>query len=170
MAAANMDVNMMKKTLTIAAGLITGSVVLLTAVPTLAHGGYADYSGPDKHGRYRDRQDDESFNRHGYRHGLPFAARVTMAPPPGAFVSGIVRLEVRGRGMVNVELLPASGYTPKLGVFNVSPDGELAWLDFDTRRLSEGRLDVRISAFNVPPNYPGASEIVAMPPRVWNLR
>jgi hypothetical protein len=46
----------------------------------------------------------------------------------------------------------------------------LAWLDFDTRRLSEGRLDVRISAFNMPPNYPGASEIVAMPPRAWNLR
>jgi hypothetical protein len=164
------EIRMMKKTLTVAAGWIAGSMLTLAAAPAIAQGGgYPDYGVPDRHGRYWDGDDGRS-QYYGHRHEMPFAAWVTMAPPPGAFVSGMIRLEVRGRGLVNVELLPASGYTPKLGIFNVSPDGRFAWLDFDTRALSEGRLDVRISAFNVPANYPGASEIVAMPPRPWNVR
>lgn len=99
-----------------------------------------------------------------------FTATVTAAPADGAIVSGIARLEVRGSGIANVELLPASGYAPKLGVFNVSADRTMAWLDFDTRSLTDGVRDVRISAYNVTEGQPDATEIVAMPARRWEWR
>jgi hypothetical protein len=105
-----------------------------------------------------------------FRNGAGFAASVTMAPLHGEVVSGTTRLEVRGTGMRNVELLPASGYAPRLGVFNVSADGKFAWLDFDTATLPNGVRDARISAFNVLPGQPGAVEIVAMPVRQWQLQ
>lgn len=100
----------------------------------------------------------------------PFTALVTMAPPHGAIVSGTTRLEVRGSGIQNVELLPANGYAPKLGVFNVSFDGTFAWLEFDTTTLPNGILNVRISAFNVAAGQSNAREIIAMPARQWELR
>lgn len=99
----------------------------------------------------------------------PFEASVASAPADGAAVSGIVRLEVRGNGIANAELLPATGYSPRLGVFNVSEDKTYAWLDFDTRSLPDGERDVRISAFNVMAGQPDAREIVAMPARSWNF-
>jgi hypothetical protein len=100
-----------------------------------------------------------------------FSAQVSAAPANGASLSGDVRLEVRGSNLQNVELLPASGYTPRLGVFNISPDKTFAWLDLDTKLLaiSTTAATVRISAFNVPAGQPGASEIVAMPPRTWSV-
>jgi hypothetical protein len=98
-----------------------------------------------------------------------FSAAVSAAPANGASISGIRRLEVRGSGIANVELLPAAGYTPRLGVFNVSADRTYAWLDFDTRSVSNGARDVRISAYNVMEGQPGAREIVAMPARRWNI-
>src|SRR4051812_28689945 len=52
----------------------------------------------------------------------PFFATVSMAPVDGSALNGIERLEVSGNGLANVELLPANGYTPKVGVFNISPD------------------------------------------------
>ncbi|WP_192805172.1 DUF4214 domain-containing protein [Noviherbaspirillum aerium] len=88
----------------------------------------------------------------------------------GATVAGIIRLEVRGQGMQNVELLPPNGYTPRLGVFNLSEDRTRAWLDFDTRTQPDGPIDVRISAFNRPAGRPDATELVAMPARRWNIR
>lgn len=100
----------------------------------------------------------------------PFLASVTMAPVHGEIVSGRVRLEVRGSGMKNVELLPASGYSPRLGVFNVDFNGSFAWLEFDTASVPGGLRDVRISAFDVAAGQPNAREIVAMPARQWNLR
>ncbi|WP_292931518.1 hypothetical protein [Noviherbaspirillum sp.] len=100
----------------------------------------------------------------------PFVASVTIAPPHGAIVSGRTRLEVRGSGIRNVELLPATGYTPLLGTFNVSFDQTFAWLDLDTTTLPNGILEARISAFNVPAGQPGAVEIIAMPTRQWDLR
>jgi len=105
-----------------------------------------------------------------FRNGAGFSAAVTMAPTHGATVGNLARLEVRGSGMKNVELLPASGYTPRLGVFNVSFDGKFAWLDFDTTRLPNGVLNARISAFNLLAGQAGAVEIVAMPARQWNLQ
>lgn len=99
----------------------------------------------------------------------PFFASVTMAPASGAAVSGLVRIEVHGNEMANVELLPANSYTPRLGVFNITGDKTVAWLDFDTTKLANGPLNVRVSAFNVPAGQPGASEIVAMPARTWNI-
>ena len=63
----------------------------------------------------------------------PYFAHVSAAPADGASLSGVVRLEVQGNEMRNVELLPASGYTPRRGVFNVTGDGTFAWLDLDTR-------------------------------------
>ena len=97
-------------------------------------------------------------------------ASVTSAPVNGAVVSGITRLEIRGSGIANAELLPATGYTPRLGVFNVSADRTIAWLDFDSRSLPDGIRDVRISAYNVTEGQAGAAEIVAMPARRWDIR
>lgn len=98
-----------------------------------------------------------------------FAAAVTAAPADGATVSGITHLEIHGSGITNAELLPASGYTPRLGVFNVSADRTMAWLDFDTRSVPDGVTGVRISAYNTTEGQPGATEIVAMPARQWNF-
>lgn len=101
--------------------------------------------------------------------GVPIIANVTMAPETGATVSGTVRLEIRGSGIANAELLPPNGYAPRLGVFSISPDRTLAWLDFDTRTLPNGAADVRISAFSVPAGQPDATEVVAMPARRWQV-
>jgi hypothetical protein len=98
-----------------------------------------------------------------------FSASVTSAPASGAVLSGTTRLEIRGSGIANVELLPATGYTPRLARFNVSPDRTMAWVDLDTRTLPDGVRDVRISAFNVMEGQPGASEAVAMPARQWTV-
>lgn len=105
-----------------------------------------------------------------WRNGLQFYAAVTIAPQHGEVVSGTTRLEVRGSGLMNVELLPVSGYLPRLGVFNISADRSFAWLDFDTSTLPNGLLDVRISAFNTLSGQPNAQEIIAMPARQWDLR
>ncbi|NEX64599.1 DUF4214 domain-containing protein [Noviherbaspirillum galbum] len=99
-----------------------------------------------------------------------FQASLANAPQDGAILSGVVRMEVRGNAMENVELLPASGYTPRLGVFQVSPDKTYAWLDFNTANLPDGLLTARISAFNVPGGAPNAIESVVMPARTWQLR
>lgn len=99
----------------------------------------------------------------------PYFANVSMAPASGAVLSGVVRLEVSGNEMRNIELLPPAGYLPRLGVFNVTGDGTRAWLDLDTTRLPNGAFTARISAFNVPAGQPGATEIVAMPARTWTI-
>ncbi|KIF79787.1 hypothetical protein [Noviherbaspirillum autotrophicum] len=112
-----------------------------------------------------------SARRWDFRNGsASFTASVTMAPVHGDIVSGATRLEVRGSDIMNVELLPANGYAPRLGVFTVSGDRKFAWLDFDTSALPNGVLEARISAFNVAAGQPNAKEIVAMPARQWNLR
>lgn len=98
----------------------------------------------------------------------PFFTYMTMVPADGATLSGIVRIEVSGNEMANAELLPATGYTPKLGVFNLSGDGTRAWLDLDTTRLPNGLLNLRVSAFNVPAGQIG-TEIVTMPARTWTI-
>jgi hypothetical protein len=99
----------------------------------------------------------------------PYTATVTMAPVHGEIVSGRVRLEVRGSGMKNVELLPASGYMPRLGVFNIDDlAGTFAWLEVDAASLPAG--PVRISVFDVAAGQPNAREIVAMPARQWIVR
>lgn len=92
------------------------------------------------------------------------------APPNGTVMSGTRKLEVRGTGLSNVELLPATGYAPKLGVFNVSPDRTYAWLDLDTKTQSDGLKNVRISAFSNTAGQPDAREVVAMPARQWNFQ
>jgi hypothetical protein len=98
------------------------------------------------------------------------AATVTTAPAEDASLQGIVRLEVRGTAIENAELLPPGGYGPRLGVFTVSADKTTAWVDFDTRSLPNGTLLVRISAFDRPPGSSGASEVIAMATRRWQLR
>jgi hypothetical protein len=100
----------------------------------------------------------------------PFPGITATAPLGGATIGGVTRLEVRGQDMVNVELLPAAGYTPRMGVFNVSVDRSYAWLDLNTAALPDGPIEVRISVFNVPAGQPGAVEIVAMPARRWQIR
>jgi hypothetical protein len=99
----------------------------------------------------------------------PFFADLRVAPPNGATVSGIVRLEISGNELGNVELLPASGYTPRQGVFNITGDKVIAWMDVDTTKLPNGPFTVRISAFDVGAGQPNAREIVVMPARTWNI-
>jgi hypothetical protein len=96
-------------------------------------------------------------------------ASLAAAPANGAVLSRTTRLEVRGTGLANVELLPGQGYKPSYGQFNVSPDRTRAWLDFDPRTLPDGARDMRISAFNVTAGQPGAREVVAMAPRRWQM-
>jgi hypothetical protein len=98
-----------------------------------------------------------------------FTAAATAAPANGAVVSGTIHLELHGTGISSAELLPASGYSPRFGMFNVSPDRTMAWLDFDTRSVPDGATGVRVSAYNVTEGQPGASEIVAMPARQWTV-
>lgn len=98
-----------------------------------------------------------------------FAATLTSAPANGAVVSGITRLEVSGTGLANVELLPAEGYLPVLGLFNISEDRRSAWLDFDTSSLPDGARNVKINAYSVTPGQPGGMEIAAMPARQWTF-
>jgi hypothetical protein len=88
----------------------------------------------------------------------------------GSVASGTTRLVVQGTGLANVELLPATGYTPKLGVFNVSSDRTQAWLDVDTKTQVDGMKNVRISAFSDTAGQSGATEVVAMPARQWNFQ
>ncbi len=99
-----------------------------------------------------------------------FSARLTRAPANGAIVSGTTRLELRGSNIANAELLPATGYAPKFGQFNVSEDKTFAWLDLDSRTIPDGVNNVRVSAYNVTEKQSGAQEIVAMPARSWTFR
>lgn len=98
-----------------------------------------------------------------------FAVSAIQAPADGATLNAPVRLEVRGSGLQNVELLPADGHAPRLGAFQISSDRTLAWLDFDSRVLPNGTLLARIVAFNTPAGASGA-QIVAMDVRSWQLR
>lgn len=100
----------------------------------------------------------------------PVSVTSVSAPANGAIMSGTQRLEVRGTNLSNVELLPATGYTPKLGIFNITPDRKYAWLDLDTKTQSDGLQNVRISAFSNTAGQPDATEIVAMPARQWNFQ
>lgn len=91
------------------------------------------------------------------------------APADGTALSGSILLKVEGTNIQNAELLPASGYTPRLGVFVVAPDLKSASLVLNTNTIPNGTLSVRISAYNTPPGTPGASEVIAMPARTWRF-
>jgi hypothetical protein len=94
-------------------------------------------------------------------------AEATVAPLNGAIITGIVRLEVVGWNMRNVQLLPPTGYSPVYANFIVSEDGRAALVDFDTRTVPNGALDVRISAFNRFISDPNGREFVALRPHTW---
>lgn len=97
-----------------------------------------------------------------------FTATVTQAPADGArYLSGTVRLEVRGSGMRNVELLPENRYVPRLGTFTVAGNGTSAYLDLDTRVIPNGGIKLRISAFDKPAGASDAREVIAMAARTW---
>jgi hypothetical protein len=100
----------------------------------------------------------------------PFVAAATIAPADGATLNGTVVLEVRGSSIENAELLPPTGYSPRLAAFAVAADKTSARGDFDSRTLPNGTLLARISAFNRPSGDSSASEMVAMPTRTWYLR
>lgn len=73
--------------------------------------------------------------------------------------------------MANVELLPPNAYTPRYGIFAVSPDGTVATFAVDTRKMPNGEMfPVRIAAFDKPAGAPGAIETTAMPMRRWIVR
>jgi hypothetical protein len=99
-----------------------------------------------------------------------FSVTSINAPGNGTVMTGTRRLEVYGTELANVELLPATGYIPRLGVFNITPDRTYAWLDLDTRTQTDGIKNVRISAFNVTEGQANAREIVAMPARQWKFQ
>lgn len=74
---------------------------------------------------------------------------------------------MRGSGLVNVELSPATGFSPRVGTFSISADGTIAQLDFNTAALASGLVQLRVSAFDAPAGNPAAREIVVMPARTW---
>jgi len=98
-----------------------------------------------------------------------FTAAATVAPEDGATLSGVVRMEVRGSGIQNVELLPGTGYVPIHQRGTVSDDRTAAIIEFDTRSVPDGPLTVRIAAFSAAPGQ-GGSEITAMAARTWTIR
>lgn len=100
----------------------------------------------------------------------PLSAAVVRAPVDGETISGTTRIEVQGRSIENVELLPAEGYVPRLGSFTVSADGTFAYLDLDTAIVPNGPLRLRISAFDAPAGSPSSGEVIAMPVRTWTFR
>lgn len=103
---------------------------------------------------------------------LPAAitAQAVTAPVDGATISGLVYLEVRGSDMANVELLPATGYTPKYATFAISSDKATATATLDTTQLPDGPLTVRISAFSTPPGSSSGTEVIAMAARTWSIQ
>lgn len=94
-------------------------------------------------------------------------AKATVAPLDGATISGVVRLQVVGWNMRNVELLPDTGYQPVYVRFIVTPDGRFAYADFDTRTVPNGALNVRISAFNRFISDPNEREFVVLRSQTW---
>ncbi|RJF97306.1 DUF4214 domain-containing protein [Noviherbaspirillum saxi] len=103
-----------------------------------------------------------------YSGQAPLSAALVNAPADGAGVSGAVRLEVRGTGIENVELLPPSGYAPLIARFNVSADKTYAWIDLDTAGMPNGTMVSRIVAFSAASGQ-GGTETVVMPARTWTL-
>lgn len=100
------------------------------------------------------------------------SALVTVAPEDGATISGIVPLEVRGTGMVRVELLAEIGGNPATyGRFTVSPDGTVAAFGMDTREMPNGPvIPLRILAYDKPDFSPGLISTTAMAGRRWIVR
>lgn len=99
-----------------------------------------------------------------------FSANLVTAPPDGALISSVVHLEVQGSGIENVELVPANGYTPIYGVFQINEAKTRAWLDLDPSSMPAGALNARIVAWNVKARASGGAEIVAMPGRTWTFQ
>ncbi|MDB5822575.1 MAG: hypothetical protein JWR21_1279 [Herminiimonas sp.] len=97
----------------------------------------------------------------------PLTVDSVQAPSDASTVSGSVVLEITGSGIANAELLPASGFAPRFGIFEVSSDGTLARLSFDSTAVQSGLRQFRVSAFDAPAGDPSAREIVAMPTRTW---
>lgn len=98
-----------------------------------------------------------------------FSATLSAAPEEGATIDSPTRIEVRGNGLENVELLPPDTYQPRLATFHINQDKTLAWLDFDGNGLPNGNLFARIVAFSTPPGENG-QQIEVMAPRTWLLR
>ena len=101
---------------------------------------------------------------------IPFNANLQTAPVDGAYLIGTVRLEVVGNGLSSVALLRDDTSNPPIALFNIAPSGTYAWLDLDTLALQDGQLDVKINAFSIRPNAPGALVITVMEPRTWIIR
>lgn len=98
-----------------------------------------------------------------------FSVSSVSAPAEGTGLSDRVRIEVQGAGIQNAELLPAGGGRP-YALFNVDSDNSRAWVEFDTRTVSNGEIQVVIDAFDSPPGTSGASRIRAMQPRTWTVQ
>lgn len=98
-----------------------------------------------------------------------FSVSAVSAPADGASLSDRVRIEVEGAGIENAELLPAAGGRP-YALFNIDPDNSRAWVEFDTRTVTNGELRVVIDAFDSAPGTSGANVIRAMQPRTWSVQ
>jgi len=98
----------------------------------------------------------------------PFGITQVTAPPDGASISGVVAFRVEGNLLANVELLPATGYTPIYGQFSLSSGNTVAELNWSSTAVANGAIQVRISAFDHSAGQ-AASELVAMQPRTYYL-
>jgi hypothetical protein len=99
-----------------------------------------------------------------------FVAAVSLAPDDGATISGVVRLAIAGDNIANAELLPPVGYEPKYAIFRQEMPTRFLDVDWDTTKLPNGPISVRISAFDHPAGDPRAQEIVAMQVRTWIIQ
>ncbi|HYC42782.1 MAG TPA: DUF4214 domain-containing protein [Noviherbaspirillum sp.] len=98
-----------------------------------------------------------------------FSATVIAAPPDGTVIRGSERIELRGSGIRNAELLPAAGDLPIYARFNIASDFRSAWLDLDPRTFPNGPISFRVVAWSVSPGGTGQS-VVAMPARTWTIQ
>lgn len=89
-------------------------------------------------------------------------------PGDGERVCGTRFITIYGTNIRNAEIVPAEGYFPKYGTFDVDSSGTFGRIFFNPLNVPPGQLGVRIVAFDAPAGQPGR-EIVAMPPRTWEI-
>lgn len=97
-----------------------------------------------------------------------FTITSVTSPADGATVSGTVNLVVHGTNLANVELIPATSYTPKYGTFTVASGGGSASLSWDTTKLVDGNYSIRIECWNVAAGQTGGTELTAIT-RTWKI-
>lgn len=99
----------------------------------------------------------------------PFAAAMVNYPAAGSTISGTVQFTLFGKGIQNVELLPATGYTPMYARGTIQNNGDAAYINFDTTTRPNGSFTARVAAYDKTPGSSGSTEITALPATTWTI-